>query len=79
MFSTSSIKSDIYSLYLRNIQILRHSAGLLKTLFAILKAAWLKNVMKGVTHCGYVMIPEFFVSQWDCGSRCFDRYTAGLH
>ena len=35
--------------------------------------------MKGVARCGYVMIAEFFVSQWDRGSRRFDRYTAGLH
>ena len=42
------------------------------------------NVMKGVAHCGYVMIAELIVcltivSQYDCGSRPFDCYTAGVH
>ena len=40
--------------------------------------------MKGVAHCGYVMIAELIVcltilSQRDGGSPRFDRYTAGLH
>lgn len=40
-------------------------------------------VLKGVAHCGYVMIAELIVclaivSQWDHESQRFDQSTAGL-
>ena len=42
------------------------------------------NVMKGVAHCGYVMMAVLIacliiVSQSDRASRLFDLYTSGLH